>query len=50
MFRVQDLRGVLPALATPLRRDGAVDEPAMGRLRDHMESWGLLATIPQLKP
>ncbi len=36
MLKLHELRGVLPALATPLHRDGAVDEPAIQRLVEHV--------------
>lgn len=35
MFRLEDLTGVLPALISPLRGDGKVDEPAVTRLIEH---------------
>jgi 2-dehydro-3-deoxy-D-pentonate aldolase len=41
MFKIQDLRGVLPALATPLKEDGAVDEPAIERLVEHVLAGGV---------
>ena len=41
MFRVQDLRGVMVALATPLTSDGAVDEPAIERLVEHVIAGGV---------
>src|SRR2546428_13707775 len=46
MFKVQDLRGVLPALATPLTRDGAVDEPAIQRLVEHVLAGGVHGLLP----
>jgi 4-hydroxy-tetrahydrodipicolinate synthase len=46
MFRIQDLRGVLPALATPLSQDGAVDEPAVGRLVEHVLAGGVHGLLP----
>jgi 4-hydroxy-tetrahydrodipicolinate synthase len=46
MFKVQDLRGVLPALATPLKRDGAIDEPAIQRLVEHVLSGGVHGLLP----
>ena len=33
---MNELRGVLPALVTPLHRDGTVDEPAIQRLVEHV--------------
>src|SRR5487761_350177 len=41
MLKVHELRGVLPALVTPLTRDGAVDEPAIGRLVEHVLAGGV---------
>ena len=41
MLKLTDLRGVLPALATPLTRDGAIDEPAMKRLVEHVLAGGV---------
>jgi 2-dehydro-3-deoxy-D-pentonate aldolase len=41
VFRVQDLRGVFVALATPLTADGAVDEPGIGRLVEHVIAGGV---------
>jgi 4-hydroxy-tetrahydrodipicolinate synthase len=46
MFSIQDLRGVLPALATPLTRDGAVDEPAVERLVEHVLAGGVHGLLP----
>jgi 4-hydroxy-tetrahydrodipicolinate synthase len=36
VLKVNELRGVLPALVTPLHRDGTVDEPAIQRLVEHV--------------
>jgi 4-hydroxy-tetrahydrodipicolinate synthase len=41
MLKLQKLRGVLPALVTPLTRDGSVDEPAMHRLVEHVLAGGV---------
>ena len=41
MFRVQDLAGVLPALISPLRRDGAVDEDGLARIIEHVVDGGV---------
>jgi 4-hydroxy-tetrahydrodipicolinate synthase len=41
MMKLNELRGVLPALVTPLRRDGAVDEPAIQRLVEHVLAGGV---------
>ena len=40
MTEIEELHGVLPALVTPLRQDGAVDEPAIGRLVEHVLAGG----------
>jgi len=37
---------VLPALATPLTRDGAVDEPALSRLVEHVLAGGVHGLLP----
>ena len=41
MFSVEQLSGVLVALASPVRLDGAVDEPAVKRLVDHVLAGGV---------
>jgi 4-hydroxy-tetrahydrodipicolinate synthase len=41
MMKVNELRGVLPALVTPLHRDGSVDEPAIQRLVEHVLAGGV---------
>jgi 4-hydroxy-tetrahydrodipicolinate synthase len=41
MFEVKQLRGVLPALITPLTRDGAVDEASVRRLVEHVLAGGV---------
>src|SRR5882762_425393 len=41
MVKIKELRGVLPALVTPLHRDGAVDEPAIQRLVEHVLAGGV---------
>jgi len=41
MFKVEGLTGVLPALISPLRGDGKVDEPAVTRLVEHVISRGV---------
>src|ERR1700704_4111556 len=46
MFELKKLRGVLPALATPLTRDGAVDEPAVERLVEHVLAGGVHGLLP----
>jgi 2-dehydro-3-deoxy-D-pentonate aldolase len=46
MFKVQDLKGVLPALVTPLTRDGNVDEPAIERLIEHVLAGGVHGLLP----
>jgi 4-hydroxy-tetrahydrodipicolinate synthase len=38
---IDKLRGVLPALVTPLTESGVVDEPAVGRLVDHVLAAGV---------
>ncbi|HXD81806.1 MAG TPA: dihydrodipicolinate synthase family protein [Candidatus Acidoferrum sp.] len=41
MFKVDELSGVIPALISPLRSDGRVDEPAVTRLVEHVISGGV---------
>src|SRR5487761_1116724 len=41
MLKLQELRGVLPALVTPLSREGAADEPAIQRLVEHVLAGGV---------
>lgn len=41
MFKVHELTGVIPALVSPLRRDGSVDEPAVPRLVQHVLDGGV---------
>ncbi len=41
MFKVEELTGVLPALISPLRSDGYVDEAAVTRLVDHVIDGGV---------
>jgi 4-hydroxy-tetrahydrodipicolinate synthase len=41
MLKLHELRGVLPALVTPLTGNGAVDEPAIQRLVEHMLAGGV---------
>jgi dihydrodipicolinate synthase/N-acetylneuraminate lyase len=46
VFRIEELNGVLPALVSPMTREGTVDEPAVARLVEHVLSGavtGLLA-------
>jgi 4-hydroxy-tetrahydrodipicolinate synthase len=46
MLKVKELRGVLPALATPLNREGGVDEPAIKRLVEHVIAGGVHGLLP----
>src|SRR5437764_14949236 len=41
MFEIERLAGVLVALASPMRRDGSVDEPAVARLVEHVIGGGV---------
>jgi 4-hydroxy-tetrahydrodipicolinate synthase len=41
MFKVEELAGVLPALVSPLRRDGTVDQDAIPTLVDHVIDGGV---------
>ena len=46
VFDVQGIAGVLVALVSPLTRDGAVDEPAVGRLVEHVIGGGVHGLLP----
>jgi 4-hydroxy-tetrahydrodipicolinate synthase len=41
VFKLEELTGVLPALISPLRSDGMVDEPAVKRLVEHVIAGGV---------
>jgi len=41
MFPIETLTGVLPALISPLKEDGTVDEPAIARLIEHVIKGGV---------
>jgi 4-hydroxy-tetrahydrodipicolinate synthase len=41
MFKLDQLTGVMPALISPLRSDGKVDEAAVGRLVEHVMKAGV---------
>lgn len=41
MFKIEELTGVLPALISPLRSDGRVDEIGVGRLVEHVIEGGV---------
>jgi len=45
VLRVLDLEGVLPALATPLTREGAVDETGAARLVEHVLAGGVTGLL-----
>ena len=46
MFEVEGLAGVLVALISPLTQGGAVDEPAVGRLVEHVIGGGVHGLLP----
>lgn len=46
MFEIDRLNGVLVALATPLTKDGDVDEPAVERLVEHVVDGGVRGLVP----
>src|SRR3989442_9112846 len=46
MFAIDRLDGVLVALASPLKRDGSVDEPAVARLVEHVIAGGVHGLLP----
>ena len=41
MFNIEELAGVLPALVSPLKKDGSVDQAAIPRLVKHMLDGGV---------
>src|SRR5258706_4238468 len=43
---ITEIEGVLPALVTPLRKDGEVDEPAVGRLLERVLAAGVHGLVP----
>jgi 4-hydroxy-tetrahydrodipicolinate synthase len=45
MVAIEDLTGVLPALISPLHADGTVDEPAVGRLVEHVIAGGVTGLL-----
>jgi len=45
-FELKNLRGVLPALISPLTREGAVDEAGTGRLVEHVLAAGVHGLLP----
>lgn len=45
MFKLEELAGVLPALISPLRSDGKIDEPAVTRLVDHVVGGGVSGVL-----
>jgi 4-hydroxy-tetrahydrodipicolinate synthase len=46
VFNLEELAGVLVALASPLKRDGSVDEPAFARLVEHVLAGGVHGLLP----
>ena len=46
MFKLDGLSGVLVALASPLKRDGAVDEAGVTRLVEHVLAGGVHGLLP----
>ncbi len=46
MFEIDGLSGVLVALASPLHRDGGVDEPGVRRLVEHVLAGGVHGLLP----
>src|SRR5260370_5604053 len=43
---IEELSGVLPALITPLHRDGSADESGIKRLVEHVISGGVHGLLP----
>jgi 4-hydroxy-tetrahydrodipicolinate synthase len=46
MFKIEELAGVVPALISPLRSDGCVDEAAVARLVEHVIDGGVHGLLP----
>src|SRR2546430_15285601 len=46
MFALDRVSGVLVALATPLNRDGSVDEPSVARLVEHVLAGAVHGLLP----
>ena len=46
MLTYDELHGVLPALISPLKRDGTADEPAIHRLVEHVLAGGVHGLLP----
>ncbi len=46
MFEIEELAGVVPALISPLRSDGCVDEAAVARLVEHVIEGGVHGLLP----
>jgi len=46
MFKIEELTGVVPALISPLRRGGSVDEAAVTRLVDRVIEGGVHGLLP----
>ncbi len=46
MVKIQELAGVVPALISPLRKDGRVDEAAVARLVEHVIAGGVHGLLP----
>ncbi|MGH7760816.1 MAG: dihydrodipicolinate synthase family protein [Candidatus Dormibacteraceae bacterium] len=45
MVKLEELTGVVPALISPLRSDGKVDEPGVARLVEHVIAGGVRAVL-----
>jgi len=46
VIAIEELSGVLPALITPLHRDGSADEAGIGRLVEHVIAGGVHGLLP----
>ncbi|HEV1991890.1 MAG TPA: dihydrodipicolinate synthase family protein [Candidatus Dormibacteraeota bacterium] len=46
MFKIEELAGVVPALISPLRSDGRLDEAAVARLVEHVIDGGVHGLLP----
>ena len=44
----EQLRGIFPALATPVTADGQIDTQAVRALLDHLQGSGISGTVPPM--
>src|SRR6266568_3663963 len=46
VIEIDELSGVLPALVSPLHKDGSADEPGIKRLVEHVIAGGVSGLLP----